>query len=302
MKALGCFLFISLLQFSSFSSFSSALTDAEASYIAHRQLLALPENGDLPVDFELEVNVSVTFANPRIKRAYIGLQAWKKAMYSDPLNMTGNWVGANVCAYLGVFCARALDDPKVSVVAGVDLNHGDISGYLPVELGLLTDISLFHINSNRFCGIIPKSFSRLKLLHEFDVSNNRFVGSFPEVVIGLPVLKYLDLRFNDFEGPLPPQLFDKELDALFLNDNRFHSNIPENLGNSPVSVVVVANNKLTGCIPKSIGRMTNTLEESIFSNNEFSGCLPEEIGLLSRTTVVDMSSNKFIGSLPIEHL
>ncbi|KAA8536157.1 hypothetical protein F0562_028635 [Nyssa sinensis] len=299
MKALGCFLLLSFLSSSSFSSFSLALSDAEASYIAHRQLLTLPENGDLPAEFEYEFDLQITFANPRLKRAYIALQAWKKAMYSDPFNMTSNWVGANVCAYNGVVCYSAPDDPSITVVSGIDLNHGDIAGYLPVELGLLTDLAFFHINSNRFCGIIPKSFSRLQLLSEFDVSNNRFVGSFPDVILPLQALKFLDLRFNNFEGPLPPELFKKELDALFLNNNRFTSNLPETLGNSPVSVMVFSNNNFTGCIPRSIGKMGNTLNEVLFSNNAFDGCLPEEIGKLQNVRVFDISSNKFVGVLPI---
>ena len=269
----------------------------EASSIARRQLLALPEGGDLPDRYEFEVELNLNFPNTRLRRAYIALQAWKKAIYSDPLKTTENWVGANVCSYTGVFCAKALDDPELEVVAGIDLNHADIAGYLPVELGLLTDIALFHINSNRFCGIIPKSFSRLTLLHEFDVSNNRFVGSFPEVVLHIPNLKYLDLRFNNFEGKLPPELFNKKLDALFLNDNRFTSTIPDTLGNSPVSVLVVANNDLEGCIPNSIGKMVNTLNEIILSNNKFAGCLPPEIGYLSKVTLFDISSNTFSGIL-----
>ncbi|CAK9178593.1 unnamed protein product [Ilex paraguariensis] len=298
MRASGCFVFLLFFLFSSFSLGSLALSDAEASFITHRQLLALRENDDLPPGYEYEVDVKFTFANPRLRRAYIALQAWKKAIYSDPLNTTRNWEGADVCNYMGVFCAPALDDPQLMVVAGIDLNHGDIAGHLPVELGLLTDLALFHINSNRFCGIIPKSFSKLTLMHEFDVSNNRFVGQFPKVVLSMPSLKYLDLRYNNFEGELPHKLFDKELDVLFLNNNRFDSNIPENLGNSPASVIVFANNKLKGCIPRSIGKMVNTLNEIVFLNNELSGCLPSEIGLLGNVTVFDARSNGFTGLLP----
>ncbi|KAK3015133.1 hypothetical protein RJ639_006283 [Escallonia herrerae] len=309
MRASGCILFISLLILSWFS-FSLALSDAEASLIAHRQLLSLQEKDNLPNQYEFEVDVQVKFANPRLKHAYVGLQAWKKAMYSDPLNFTSNWEGHDVCSYKGVFCSPALDDPKLNVVSGVDLNHGDIAGYLPVELGLLTDAALFHINSNRFCGIIPKSFEKLKLIHEFDVSNNRFVGQFPNVVLSMPNLKYLDIRYNNFEGDLPPQLFDKALDALFLNDNRFASYIPDNLGKSPASVIVFANNNFKGCIPRSIGNMTNTLNEIVFLSNELSGCLPPEIGLLGNATVIDTQANLFAGILPttltglekVEHL
>uniref|UniRef100_A0A0E0MNA5 Cell wall hydroxyproline-rich glycoprotein n=1 Tax=Oryza punctata TaxID=4537 RepID=A0A0E0MNA5_ORYPU len=281
---------------------TTALSDAEASYIARRQLLSLKEgsNGELPDDFEFDIRVDVTFANDRLRRAYIGLQALRQAIYSDPKNFTGGWVGADVCSYFGVACVAALDDPTVTVVAGVDLNGGDIAGYLPTELGLMTDLALFHINSNRFCGVIPKSFSRLTLLHELDVSNNRLVGAFPEVVLEIPVLKYLDIRFNDFEGELPPQLFDKSFDAIFLNSNRFVGHIPESIGDSPATVVVLANNHFVGCIPRSVGRMKGTLNELVLLNNRLDGCIPPEVGELANTEVVDVGGNMLVGSLPEE--
>ncbi|KAF8660955.1 hypothetical protein HU200_057335 [Digitaria exilis] len=279
---------------------TAALTDAEASSIAARQLLSFhePGDGDLPDDFEFDIHVDVTFGNPRLRRAYGALQAWRCAIYSDPKNFTGNWVGPDVCSYFGVTCANALDDPTTTVVDGVDLNGGDIAGYLPVELGAMAELALFHTNSNRFCGIIPKSFNRLSLLHELDVSNNRFVGGFPHVVLEIPVLKYLDLRFNDFDGELPPELFKKDLDAIFVNSNRFVGAIPENLGNSTATVVVLANNGFVGCIPRSVGAMVGTLDQLVLLNNRLDGCLPPEIGELVNTTVVDVSGNKFVGTLP----
>lgn len=273
----GCILAFLLLV-----STSHALSNAEFSSIVRRQLLTIPENGDLPDNYENQVKLNLTFENPRLRKAYIALQAWKKAMYSDPENTTANWVGPDVCKYEGVFCAEAEDKSKENVVAGIDLNHADIAGYLPVELGLLTDIALFHINSNRFCGIIPKSFGKMKLLYELDLSNNRFVGPFPEVVTSLPSLKFLDIRYNDFEGEVPSTLFQMKLDALFLNNNRFTSSIPETLGCSTASVVVLANNKFTGCIPSNINEMNGTLNEIVFLNNKLSGCLP---GLCLKTSV-----------------
>ncbi|CAB4320678.1 unnamed protein product [Prunus armeniaca] len=281
----GCLLFF--LLFSSFSALSFALTDAEVAFIAHRQLLTLPEGGDLPENYEVQVDAKLNFENNRLKNAYVALQALKKAIFSDPFGFTVNWEGANVCSYKGVFCAPALDDEKLTVVAGLDLNHADIAGHLPVEMGLLTDAALIHLNSNRFCGIIPRSFRRLILMHEFDVSNNRFVGSFPVVVLEWPSCKYLDLRYNDFEGELPPELFYKEHDALFLNHNRFTSIIPDTLGHSTVSVVNFGFNNFTGCIPRSIGNMKN-LNEIIFMNNQLGGCFPPEIGNLGNLQVLDV--------------
>nr|GMD91464.1 pollen-specific leucine-rich repeat extensin-like protein 3 [Ipomoea batatas] len=289
--------FIVLLSFLLSSSVSLSLSDAEASSIARRQLIHLHENGHLPDDYESKVKVNFTFSNHRLRRAYIALRAWKRAVYSDPSKLTRNWKGPEVCKYNGVFCSPALDDPKVTVVSGVDLNHADIAGFLPAELGLMTDLALLHLNSNRFCGIIPKSFSKLTLLHELDVSNNRFVGKFPEVVIQMQSLRYLDLRYNNFEGKLSEELFHKEMDGIFLNNNRFSSTIPESIGNSSASVVVFANNNFKGCIPSSVGRMAN-LREIVLLNNDLMGCMPPEIGKLQNVTVFSGAGNKFSGILP----
>ncbi|KAM1502231.1 hypothetical protein ACFXTO_027604 [Malus domestica] len=106
-----------------------ALSDEEALYIKNRQLLYYRDEFD--------------------DRGELAL---KHAILSNPLNITGNWVRSNVCKYTAVFCTKAFDNSTIRTVAGIDLNHGDIARYLPEELGLLTDLALFHINSNKFCG------------------------------------------------------------------------------------------------------------------------------------------------------
>ncbi|KAI5649218.1 hypothetical protein M9H77_35223 [Catharanthus roseus] len=243
---------------------------------------------------------SLPIPNPRLLNAFFALQSWKKhAITSDPKGFTSNWYGPNVCNYTGIYCAPSLDDPHTITVAGIDLNHGNIAGYLPEELGLLTDLALFHINSNRFYGKLPNNFRYLRLLYELDVSNNRFSGEFPSVVLCLPSLKFLDIRFNEFRGKIPAEVFDLKLDALFINNNKFQSNLPKNIGNSPVSVLVLANNDLNrGCISSSIGKMAETLNEIILMNVNLGGCLPNELGLLNRVTVFDVSSNNLVGKLP----
>ncbi|KAK2991650.1 hypothetical protein RJ640_016326 [Escallonia rubra] len=67
-----------------------------------------------------------------------------------------------------------------------------------------------------------------------------------------PNLKSLDLRFNEFEGGVPKELFDNDLDTIFINHNSFVFDLPDNFGDSPVSVIVLANNKFHGCVPASI--------------------------------------------------
>ncbi|KAF7028366.1 hypothetical protein CFC21_040301, partial [Triticum aestivum] len=249
----------------------------------------------------VEVDPSWQFPSRRIEDAYAALQTWKRhAIFSDPKNLTADWAGPDVCNYTGVFCAPLPSDPRVLAVAGVDLNHGDIAGYLPPELGLLADLALLHLNSNRFCGMIPGTLRRLSLLHELDLSNNRFVGPFPEVVLDMPALRFLDLRFNEFEGGVPSRLFDKPLDAIFLNHNRFRFEIPDNIGNSPVSVLVLSHNTFGGCLPASLANMSGTLNEILLINNGLESCLPPELGRLRELTVLDVSHNQLAGPLTQE--
>lgn len=236
--------------------------------------------------------------NPRLFNAFIALQALKHAITDDPKRFTRNWHGHDVCRYAGVYCAPSPDDPHTTTVAGIDLNHGLITGTLPEELGLLTDLALFHINSNRFKGCLPQSFRNLRLLYEIDISNNVFSGEFPSVLLCLPSLKFIDIRYNKFSGAVPPELFDLKLDALFINNNDFHFTIPKNLGNSTVSVLVMANINLQGCLPPGIGKMSGTLNEIILTNSGLSACFPQEIGELTKLTVFDLSFNDLVGALP----
>ncbi|KAJ6419003.1 hypothetical protein OIU84_029164 [Salix udensis] len=183
-------------------------------------------------------------SNQRLHQAYIGLQAWRRVIYSDPNNFTTNWVGPDVCSYKGIYCTASIDDPKISVVAGIDLNFADIA------------------------------------------------------VLSLPMLNYLDLRYNEFEGPLPPQLFQKKIDAIFVNNNRFTSAVPAFLGGTSASVVVIANNNLEGCLPPSIANSADSLEELLLINTSLTGCLPPEVGYLYKLKVLDVSYNKIVGPIP----
>ncbi|PSS20833.1 Leucine-rich repeat extensin-like protein [Actinidia chinensis var. chinensis] len=237
----------------------------------------------------------------QLNNAYLALQKWKSSITEDPSGILNTWVGSNVCSYKGVFCTDSQDelgDPTGPVIAGIDLNHANLKGILVKELSLLTDMSLLHLNSNRFTGTIPYSFKDLSSLTELDLSNNQFSGPFPTQVLFAPNLLYLDLRFNNFSGPVPQQLFNKQLDAIFLNNNQFDGKIPSNLGNSPASVINLANNKFSGEIPFSFGYMGPRLKEILFLNNQLTGCVPEGVGLWQDLQVLDLSFNSLFGHLP----
>jgi hypothetical protein len=157
-------------------------------------------------DEELDVVVdpNLSFENPRLRQADIALQAWKSAIFSDPFNFKATWDGSAVC-YMGAYCAPSRANASLTVAVGIDLNHADIAGYLPQELGLLADLALSHLNSNRFCGVVHNTLCRTRSRPEL-AEQQSLRGQ-------VPALEFLDLRFNEFEGPVPSQLFDKDLEA-----------------------------------------------------------------------------------------
>ncbi|KAL6331026.1 hypothetical protein AAG906_009454 [Vitis piasezkii] len=236
-----------------------------------------------------------------LSSAYTALQAWKSAITDDPLKVLRTWVGSNVCAYRGVFCADPEEDGSGQtgpVVAGIDLNRANLQGTLVKELSVLTDMSLLHLSGNRFTGTVPESFRYLLSLKELDLSNNHFSGPFPTVTLLMPNLIYLDIRFNNFAGPIPDDLFNKELDAIIINNNQFDGELPPNLGNSPASVINLANNKFSGNIPTSFAYMNPKLKEILFLNNQLTGCIPEGVGMWDGMEVLDLSHNSLMGHLP----
>ncbi|KAF3494264.1 hypothetical protein DY000_02057351 [Brassica cretica] len=194
--------------------------------------------------------------------AYSALQSWKTAITEDPSGVLKTWVGEDVCSYKGIFCSG-------SSVTAIDLNKANLKGTIVKDLSLLSDLTILHLNSNRFSGQLPDSLRALSSLQELDLSNNRFSS-----------------------------LFNKQLDAILLNNNGFTGDIPGNLGSSSASLVNLANNKLSGEIPTSFGISGSKLKEVLFLNNQLTGCIPESVGLFSDIEVLDVSFNSLMGHVP----
>ncbi|KAE8674357.1 HAD superfamily isoform 1 [Hibiscus syriacus] len=105
-------------------------------------------------------------------------------------------------------------------------------------------------------------------------------------------------RFNTFSGSIPDGLFNKGLDAIFLDNNRFEGELPSNLGNSPASVINLANNKFNANIPSSFGFMSSKLKELLLLKNQLTGCIPHGVGMFSEMQVFDVTLNSLLGHLP----
>lgn len=190
----------------------------------------------------------------------------------------------------------------MTALAAADFNGFNFSGtnlQLTDFLDKLSDLCIYHANSNQFIGQVPLdiSTSRIRYLFELDISNNKHYGGFPMPVLQAINLTFLDIRFNSFSGPVPAEVFKLDLDVLFINNNQFSQHLPENLGSTPALYLTLANNRFTGPIPRSVGSARN-LREVLFLNNELEGCLPYEIGKLNKAVVFDVGGNRLTGPIP----
>jgi hypothetical protein len=255
---------------------------------SNRKALAQPPSGKI---------------SPRVLKFYPIIQEFKKRITYDPKGILKTWDpnDKNVCNYKGFFCDIFPADKQMTV-AGVDFTGFGFAGKQGLTLfgfiEKLTDITVFHANSNNFTGGIPREISTIPYFFELDLSSNKLTGQFPIEVLGAKQLTFLDLRFNHLYGTVPPQLFLLDVDVIFINNNKFEQKLPDNLGSTPALYLTFANNKFTGPIPPSIGKTKTNILEVLFLNNKLTGCLPFEIGYLGNATAFDVSSNYLTGPIP----
>ncbi|KAG8377560.1 hypothetical protein BUALT_Bualt08G0045800 [Buddleja alternifolia] len=239
------------------------------------------------------------FADQRLGVVYPIIQKFKTLITSDPLNITATWIGSDICNYKGFYCEHPPDNKSAIALASIDFNGFQLSSpTLDGFLDQLPDIALFHANSNNFGGLISPNIANLPYLYELDISNNKFSGPFPNSILHMNSLSFLDIRFNLFSGSVPPQLFSKDLDALFINNNNFMTRLPDNIGYNHIVYLTLANNKFFGPIPRGISRALSNLTEILLLNNLLTGCLPYELGLLKEAVVFDAGNNRLTGPLP----
>lgn len=201
-------------------------------------------------------------------------------------------------------------------VTALDLSAIGLSGELPEDIGVLTELT------------------------ELDLSDNQLSGAMPAEIGELVNLEELYLNGNQFSGALPASLGNlANLEALHLHDNGFGAEFPAALGNlSNLESVTIWSNKFTwadsyapGLLADMVGLVAlyesaggeNWRERSGWlsdpsvaawsgvsiggdgsvsgldlSENGLSGELPPQLGGLVGLTSLDLSGNQLEGEIP----
>ncbi len=186
-------------------------------------------------------------------------------------------------------------------VTNLSLNHNQLTGSIPTELGHLTNLSYLSLNYNQLTGSIPTELGHLTNLSYLSLNHNQLTGSIPTELGHLTNLSYLSLNHNQLTGSIPTELGHlTKLSSLGLNHNQLTGSIPTELGHlTNLSYLSLNYNQLTGSIPTELGHLTN-LSYLYLYHNQLTGSIPAELGNLTKLSSLYLNNNQLTGSIPAE--
>ncbi|WMV07089.1 hypothetical protein MTR67_000474 [Solanum verrucosum] len=206
-------------------------------------------------------------------------------------------------------------------LTGLDLTDNHFSGNIQEFKSKRLNIVV--LKKNQLQGPIPKSLLNQRDLYSLVLSQNNLSGQITSTICNLTIVTVIDLGSNNLEGTIPLCLGEmSELLALNLsnnslsgtinttfsignklrvinfNGNKLEGKVPQSLINCKYLVVLdLGNNQLNDTFPKWLGALLG-LQILNLRSNKFYG--PIRSGNLSaQIRVIDLSSNRFSGNLPV---
>lgn len=175
-----------------------------------------------------------------------------------------------------------------------------LSSTIPSEIGLLVNLGSLSFRGNDLNGTIPSEIGNLVNLQSLDLSTNKISGVIPESVGSLGGLQLLDLSRNDFTGQLPltfGQLV--KLEQLQLAENSISGAIPTGMGQMSLLERVNLDDNQFSSLPTEIGNLV-LLQRFSAANNLIRGVLPSQIGNLMLLVSLRLNDNSLTGTIPSE--
>lgn len=173
---------------------------------------------------------------------------------------------------------------KVGHCAIVDLSNNRLSGDLSIIQNWGNYVEDIHLSSNSLTGTVPNQTSQFLRLTSFKVSNNSLEGDLPAVLGTYPELKVIDLSLNHLNGFLLPSFFTSpKLTDINLSGNNF---------TGPLPLQEIQNN------PSIDSTQTLSLTSLDLAYNSLSGHLFPEISKFHNLVYLNLSNNKFEGTIP----
>ncbi|KAM0028261.1 putative non-specific serine/threonine protein kinase [Helianthus debilis subsp. tardiflorus] len=194
---------------------------------------------------------------------------------------------------------------KMPIILYMDLSHNNLSGpltnlpngvlnvdismgcELPVELWNLSFLEVLDLGDNAFCGKLPEWIGeKTKLLQVFRLHKNNFTGGVPRSLYTNINLQILDVAHNSITGAIPHCLGELQAMRNSYYGLGFGEHSEEGL------IQVMKGNSL---------EYTNTwiyVKNIDLSSNKFIGEIPVELTTLSELVGLNLANNHLSGGIP----
>jgi hypothetical protein len=206
-------------------------------------------------------------------------------------NSTGWVTYTEECSWFASSNSKSVCSADGRFIA-LTLEENSLSGSLPLELELLSDLQEIRLRENFITGVLPSEIGSLELLSVLDLAGNHLEGKIPLALGNNRMMVHLDLWDNVFYGTIPPSLFSHNVgetsragaNSDTLQDDLEPRYMQQNGSDlrSLLEVVNLGNNLISGTIPSSIGMALN-LRKLDLSTNRIQGAVP---AIMSKLTLL----------------
>ena len=155
---------------------------------------------------------------------------------SDNWSNDGGWLkSTNECDWeiYDYICSQE------SAVQAVYLSSDNLFGRIPIEIGLLTQLTHFELDYNQLTGPLPSEIGILTQLNDLSLYNNELTGSIPSELALLTQLTSLFPNRNELTDIIPPELgILNQLMVLYLDRNELMGSMPISLCSAGLFIVI----------------------------------------------------------------
>ncbi|XP_071734346.1 receptor-like protein EIX2 [Rutidosis leptorrhynchoides] len=230
------------------------------------------------------------------------------------LDLSNNNLSGSLDDFL---CSKLEQDMQLQVL---ELTNNNLTGVIPDCWMNWQALSVVNLGNNSLSGRIPHSVGNLSSLQSFNVRGNRLSGQLPATLLNSKSLQIIELSENELTGRIPLLINgeDTKMKLLSLRSNKLEGQLPNELCRlTLIQILDLAHNNLSGTLP------TCFVNFSIMSGKEQSSAIvlydvpfqDQVIGsallvtkgrefeystILYLVTTLDLSGNKFSGSIPKE--
>ncbi|XP_027924112.1 receptor-like protein EIX2 [Vigna unguiculata] len=191
----------------------------------------------------------------------------------------------------------------------LDLSHNNFSGKIPTSMGLFLDLQVMLLRNNNLVEGIPSSLRNCQKLVMLDISENKLSGYIPHWIGTKKDLQILSLKSNKFFGSLPLEICClRKIQLLDLSLNNLSGKIPKCIQNFTSMAQTTSSMDYEGQLYSFNDNlnallMWKYLEQSFHLKASLMWKGLEQMFMnkgLSLLKSIDLSSNHFIGEIPIE--